>query len=81
MITMSLADGPVFISNLAVLIETAADIIHEFDRDRASAVIDDLDRVSSLLSIANQSCRLTVDAIEAGPDYKLGPERKLGDAS
>lgn len=68
---MTLTDGPVFISNLAVLIQAVAEIIHEIDREKAEPVISDLDRASSLLGIAIGACELTVAAIEAGPDYRL----------
>ena len=72
MITMTLSEGPVALSNLGVLISTASDIIHEIDRDKVTPPVwDDLMRVQSLLCIAISTCEMTVDAIEAGPDYRI----------
>jgi hypothetical protein len=72
MITMSLADGPVVLSNLGVLITTASDILHEIDREKVTPPIwDELMRIQSLLCIAISTCEMTVDAIEAGPDYRI----------
>lgn len=67
---MHLADGPVFITNLAALLETVSSILHELDRDKAQPVINEIDRASSLLSVAHEACLSTVAAIEAGPDYR-----------
>jgi hypothetical protein len=67
-----LADGPVVLTNLSVLIGVISDILHDIDRDKAEAVIEDIDRASSLLSLASDVCLSTVQAIEAGPDYKIG---------
>lgn len=67
-----LADGPVVLTNLSVLIGVISDILHDIDRDKAEAVIEDIDRASSLLSLASDACSFTVQAIEAGPDYEIG---------
>lgn len=64
-----LADGPVVLTNLSVLIGVISDILHDIDRDKAEAVIEHIDRASSLLSLASDVCQSTVQAIEAGPDY------------
>lgn len=69
---LRLADAPPFISNLAVLIGTISDILHEIDREKAAPVIADIHRASSLLAIARDACVATVAAIEAGPDYHHG---------
>ncbi|WP_442578210.1 hypothetical protein ACSBOB_22030 [Mesorhizobium sp. ASY16-5R] len=69
--TLTLPDAPPFITNLANLISLAGDILHDIDREKAGAASDDIDRVSSLLSLAHFSCLLTVSAIESGPDYKM----------
>lgn len=70
MTTMSLSDSPVVLSNLGVLIETASDILHDIDRDQVTPDIwHTLSRVQSLLGIAHNTCEMTVEAIESGPDY------------
>lgn len=73
MITMSLNDGPVILSNVGVLISTTSDILHEVEREMVTPrVWDELMRVQSLLSIARDTCEQSVQAIEAGPDYAHG---------
>lgn len=70
MSTMSLSDGPVVLANLGVLISTASDFLHDIVRDDVSPENwARLKRAQSLLGIAQNTCELTVDAIEAGPDY------------
>lgn len=75
MITMSLSDGPVVLANLGVLIAEASDILHEIDRDDVSPdVWSKLMRALAIFGIAQIACEMTVEAIEAGPDYKIGGE-------
>ncbi|MHA6641321.1 hypothetical protein [Mesorhizobium sp. A623] len=73
MMTMSLNDGPVILSNVGVLISTTSDILHEIDRDKVTPdVWAEISRVQSLLSIACDTCEQSVQAIEAGPDFAHG---------
>jgi hypothetical protein len=72
MTTMSLSDGPVILGELGVLISMASDVLHEIDRaDVGPEVWGELMRVQSLLGIAHRTCEMTVEAIEAGPDYRI----------
>lgn len=68
----TLSDGPAFIANVGVLISQVGDILSNIDRTKAAPVIADLDRATSLLSLAGSSCELVVEAIESGPDYQAG---------
>jgi hypothetical protein len=68
-----LSDGPVVLANLGVLIRTACDVVHDIDREDVSPEVwEKLMRAQSLFGIAHNTCELTVAAIEAGPDYKIG---------
>jgi hypothetical protein len=70
MSAISQAELPVFITNLANLIETALDALHEVDRTEAenSAL---LDRATSLLTIGQASCEHIVERWETQDRAKL----------
>lgn len=73
MIERGLSECPVFIKNMEALIETISDILHEIDAAPLSeAGRDELNRASSLLSIAHQACGSFVEEVERGPAYRMG---------
>lgn len=72
MIERGLSECPVFITNMAALIETISDILHEIDaKPLKDGDRDELNRASSLLSIAHDACASFVEEVERGPDYRL----------
>ncbi|WP_144223633.1 hypothetical protein [Mesorhizobium amorphae] len=69
---MNLSDGPVVLANVGVLFEAASAMLHDIERnDVAEDTWNRLMRIQSLLCIGMSTCEMTVEAIEAGPDYRM----------